>query len=94
MSTSVQPPLVVTVVFAQKKPGAILSSPPLEVATTFHKRDSAFFTADGRELVILDDDTRARVIDAFLKDPSSVFVVETGPLGFVADYPIDPGSAS
>lgn len=94
MSTSAQPPIFVTVVFAQKKPGAILSIPPLAVATTFHMRDSAFFTADGRELVILDDDTRSRVVEAFLKDPSSVFVVETGPLGFVADYPITPGSAS
>jgi hypothetical protein len=88
MSTPNQPPIHATVVFAQNKPGAILSIPPLRVPTTFVMRDGGFFTAEGRELVISDAQARARVLQAFENDSKSVFVVETGPIGFVADYPI------
>lgn len=88
MSTPIQPPIHATVVFAQNKPGAILSIPPLGAPTTFVMRAGGFFTAEGRELVISDDQARARVLQAFQDDAESVFVVETGPLGFVADYPI------
>lgn len=88
MSTPSQPPIYATVVFAQNKPGAILSIPPLGVPTTFVMRAGSFFTAEGRELVISDGQARARVLEAFQDDASSVFVLETGPLGFLADYPI------
>lgn len=81
-------PIHATVVFAQNKPGAIVSIPPLAAPTTFIMRASSLFTADGRELVISDGQARARVLAAYRGDPESVFVVETGPLGFVADYPI------
>jgi hypothetical protein len=87
-STSGQPPIHATVVFAQNKPGAIISIPPLSEPTTFLMRDHCFFTAQGRELVIADASARMRVLQAFQTNPDSVFVVETGPLGFVADYPI------
>lgn len=83
-------PIHATVVFAQNKPGAIISIPPLLEPTTFIMRGDGFFTAQGRELVITDAPARARVLQAFQDDPDSVFVVETGPLGFVADYPIAP----
>ncbi|MFJ1470121.1 hypothetical protein [Massilia orientalis] len=83
-----QPSIHATVVFAQNKPGAILSIPPLGVPTTFVMRAGGFFTAEGRELVISDAQARARVLRAFEENTESVFVVETGPLGFVADYPI------
>lgn len=83
-----QPPILATVVFAQNKPGAIISIPPLGVPTTFIMRAGGFFTAAGRELVISDAQARARVLQAFEDNAESVFVVETGPLGFVADYPI------
>lgn len=88
MSTPSQPPIHTTVVFAQNKPGAILSIPPLRVPTTFVMRADGFFTAEGRELVIADAKARARALQAFEDNTESVFVVETGPLGFVADYPI------
>jgi len=88
MSTPSHPPIHATVVFAQNKPGAILSIPPLDAPTTFVMRDGGFFTAEGRELVIADAGARARVLDAFAGNAESVFVVETGPLGFVADYQI------
>lgn len=88
MSTPVPPPIYATVVFAQNKPGAIVSIPPLAAPTTFTMRHERIYTAEGREVVILNEATRARVQKAFRDDPSSVFVVETGPLGFVADYPI------
>lgn len=83
-----QSPIHATVVFAQNKPGAIISIPPLDAPTTFVMRHGGFFTAEGRELVILDVQARARVLQAFQDNDESVFVVETGPLGFVADYPI------
>ena len=88
MSTPSRPTIHATVVFAQNKPGAILSIPPLGALTTFVMRGDGFFTAEGRELVISDDHARARVLQAFQEDAASVFVVETGPLGFLADYPI------
>jgi hypothetical protein len=88
MSTPSQPPIYATAVFAQNKPGAILSISPLGTATMFVMRSGRFFTAEGRELVISNDQARARVLSAFDKSAESVFVVETGPLGFVADYPI------
>lgn len=88
MSAPSQPPIFATVVFAANKAGALISIPPLGGPTTFVMRGTGLFTADGRELVILDHQARTRVIKAFLDLPSSVFVVETGPLGFVADYPI------
>lgn len=88
MPTPSQPPIHATVVFAQHKPGAILSIPPLSVPTTFVMRAGGFFTAEGRELVISDAQARVRVFQAFQDDASSVFVVEAGPLGFVADYPV------
>lgn len=88
MPTPGSTPIFATVVFAQNKPGAIVSIPPLAAPTTFVMRAGAIETADGRELVLPDPATCARVRAAFDNDPSSVFVVETGPLGFVADYPI------
>lgn len=81
-------PIYATVVFAKNKSGAILSIPPLGAPTTFLMRNSSFFTAEGRELVISDPVARARVLQAIQADPESVFVVEAGPLGFVADYAI------
>lgn len=90
MSIPGQPPIHATVVFAQNKQGAIISIPPLSAPTTFLMQDDGFFTADGRELLIADAPARARVLQAFKEDPDSVFVVETGPLGFIADYPIAP----
>lgn len=88
MSAPNLPPIFATVVFAPNKPGALISIPPLAEPTTFVRRGAGFFTADGRELVIQDDQARARVLKAFQDLPESVFVVETGPLGFVADYAI------
>jgi hypothetical protein len=88
MSTPSQTPIYATVVFAQNKPGALLSISPLEAPTSFVMRSERFFTAEGRELVILDGHTLARVLQAFKHDAESVFVVESGPLGFIADYPI------
>lgn len=90
MSIPELPPIYATVVFAQNKPGAILSIPPLPEVTTFHMKDGAVRTAGGRELAIVDDAARTRVLEEFARDPSSVFVVEAGPLGFIRDYPIAP----
>jgi len=90
MTTSAPPPIYATAVFAQNKPGALLSIPPLAAATTFYVDAGRVRTADGRELLILDVEARARVADALVRDLASVFVVETGPLGFVRDYPIEP----
>lgn len=90
MTTSTLPPIYATVVFAQNKPGAMLSITPLSAATTFHAQEGRIYTADGRELLILDSEARARVADALARDLASVFVVETGPLGFVRDYAIEP----
>lgn len=94
MSAPSHPPIFATVVFAANKPGALISIPPLAEPTTFVMRSTGFFTGDGRELVILDDQARARALTAFQDSPDSVFVVETGPLGFVADYPIAPETQS
>ena len=91
MSTPGLPPIHATVVFAQNKPGAIVSIPPFSGPSTFTMRQGRLYAADGRELVMPDDATLARVLKAFSDDPSSVFVVETGPLGFVADHPIASG---
>lgn len=88
MSTPSEMPVYATVVFAQNKPGAILSIPPLEAPTSFLMRSRRFFTAEGREIVISDPRVFERVLQSFDNDAGSVFVVETGPLGFVADYPI------
>jgi len=88
MPTPGSTPIFATVVFAQNKPGAIVSIPPLAAPTTFVMRAGVIETADGRELVLPDEATRARVLEAFGNDPSSVFVVEAGPLGFVADHAI------
>ncbi len=93
MTTPPQPPIYATAVFAQNKPGAMLSIPPLAAATTFYVTAGCVYTADGRELLILDGEARARVADALAHDLASVFVVETGPLGFVRDYPIEPARA-
>lgn len=90
MTTPTQPPIYATAVFAQNKPGAMLSIPPLAAATTFYVEAGRVYAADGRELLILDVQARARVADALARDLTSVFVVETGPLGFVRDYPIEP----
>lgn len=90
MSAPSQPPIFATVVFAPNKPGALISIPPMAEPTSFVMRAAGIFTAEGRELVIVDDLARARVLKAFQELPESVFVVETGPLGFVADYPIKP----
>jgi len=88
MPTPGSTPIFATVVFAQNKPGAIVSIPPLAAPTTFVMRAGVIETADGRELVLPDEATRARVLEAFGNDSSSVFVVEAGPLGFVADHAI------
>lgn len=88
MSIPAPEPIYATVVFAANKPGALLSIPPLAAPTTFTMMQGRICTADGRELVIEDAGARARVLAAFSDDPTSVFIVETGPLGFVADYPI------
>jgi len=88
MSIPALEPIYATVVFAANKPGALLSIPPLAAPTAFAMMQGRIHTADGRELVIEDAGARARVLKAFADDPASVFVVETGPLGFVADYPI------
>lgn len=90
MTTSTPSPIYATAVFAQNKPGAMLSIPPLAAATTFHAEAGRVYAADGRELLILDSEARTRVADALARDLASVFVVETGPLGFVRDYAIEP----
>jgi len=71
----------------------MLSIPPLAAATTFHVQAGRVYAADGRELVILDVDARTRIADALARDLASVFVVETGPLGFVRDYAIEPAQS-
>ncbi|MGX9221927.1 hypothetical protein ACWV27_26565 (plasmid) [Massilia varians] len=90
MTALTQPPIYATAVFAENKPGAMLSITPLAAATTFHAQAGRIYTADGRELLILDSEARGRVADALARDQASVFVVETGPLGFVQDYAIEP----
>jgi hypothetical protein len=94
MPTPGSPPIFATVVFAKNKSGAIVSIPPLAAPTTFIMRAGAIYTSDGRELVIPDEPARARVLKAFGDDPSSVFVVETGPMGFVADHEITMDGAA
>lgn len=87
MSIPGLPPVQATVVFRQNKPQTILSTPPLADPTYVRNRLLRLLYRRW---------TRAGhfglpgmcVHQVFQGNAESVFVVETGPLGFVVDHPI------
>lgn len=84
--TQHQDAIAATVFFSRT--GCAIGINLLAQEATFSLKDGRLFASTGQEILFPDAESKQRVLEQFARNPDSVFVLESGPMGPVRDHAI------